>query len=379
MSLFVILIFLGITSAISFGLWKGGLSLILSGYALGLIGFIFCGLLCAALIFSVWQNEDINPFSELWALIVTSQGEEELFQTIVLSLTGGFLIPFILLVIANKDRLQQDNKDLGNAHFATALETYKAGFLKQEEGAILIGKKYGVPLWSNGFEHVLVFAPTGSGKTRSIGIPNLLKYPYSVVCNDVKLTMYQTTARYREKVLGQKCFCWAPTDELGNTHRYNPFAMISSDRRQRITDIQRIAHILIPDSKKSDPIWQQAARKPFKAMVMYLLDTPERPTTLGEISRLIKQQGFDDWLASTLEETSHLDPECYRNSYSYLNNHEKTRSSILETLTGYFELFEDPTIDAATSESDFDLRNLRREKMTIYIGFSDDDMDSRLY
>ena len=308
-------------------------------------------------------------------LIQASQEDEDLYQMLIISMSSGFLIPLILWFIANKEHWQHDNKVLGNAHFATALETYQAGFLRREEGAILIGKKYGVPLWSNGFEHVLVFAPTGSGKTRSIGIPNLLKYPYSVVCNDVKMTMYQTTARYREQVLGQKCFCWAPTDEQGNTHRYNPLAMISDDKKQRITDIQRIAHILIPDSKTSEPIWQQASRKLFKAMVLYLLDTPERPTTLGEISRLIKQQNFDDWLATTLEETAHLDAECYRNGYSYLNNHEKTRSSILETLTGYFELFEDPTIDAATSYSDFDIRNLRREKMTIYIGFSDDDME----
>jgi type IV secretion system protein VirD4 len=109
--------------------------------------------------------------------------------------------------------------------------------------------------------------------------------------------------------------------------------------------------------------------------VLYLLDTPERPITLGEINRLVKQAGFDNWLAALLEETDHLDPEFYRNGYSYLNNHEKTRSSILETFSGYFELFDDPTIDAATSGTDFDLRELRSKPMTIYIGFTDDDME----
>ena len=32
-------------------------------------------------------------------------------------------------------------------------------------------------------------------------------------------------------------------------------------------------------------------------------------------------------------------------------------------------------INAATSASDFDLRQLRREKITIYVGFTDDDME----
>lgn len=285
------------------------------------------------------------------------------------------LIVLTAIVVHLFERLKPARKTLGHAHFSNGFETKQAGFFKKEEQSIIIGKKYGAPLYANGFEHVLVFAPTGSGKTRSIGIPNLFQYPYSIVCNDVKLTLFKTTSGYREQVLGHQCYCWAPASEDRKTHRYNPLSMISVDKVQRLTDIQRIAHILIPDNKKSDPIWQQASRKLFKVAVLYLLDTPDRPTTLGEINRLVKQAEFDNWLASVLEETENLDPEFYRNGFSYLNNHEKTRSSILETFSGYFELFDDPTIDAATTSSDFDLRQLRREKITIYVGFTDDDME----
>lgn len=299
---------------------------------------------------------------ELWSAFIKTEG-------------AIFLISFITLGLYLFNKIRPEKKVLGNAHFANGFEMKKATFFKQEEQSIIIGKKYGAPLYSNGFEHVLVFAPTGSGKTRSIGIPNLFHYPYSVVCNDVKLTLFKTTSGYRQQVLGHQCYCWAPTNEEKVTHRYNPLSLISNDKVQRLTDIQRMAHILIPDNKKSDPIWQQASRKLFKVAVLYLLDTPERPTTLGEINRLIKQAGFDNWLISLLKETDHLDPEFYRNGYSYLNNHEKTRSSILETFSGYFELFDDPTIDAATSGTDFDLRELRSKPMTIYVGFTDDDME----
>jgi type IV secretion system protein VirD4 len=230
-------------------------------------------------------------------------------------------------------------------------------------------------MYSNGSEHVLVFAPTGSGKTRSIAIPNLFNYQDSIVCNDVKLTLFETTSGYRKQVLGHQCYCWAPAHPERRTHRFNPLDLISNDKIQRITDIQRIAHIMIPDSPKADPIWSRASRKLFKALVLFVLDTPEQPTTLGEINRLIKQQDFDVWLKQMLEETEHLDADFYRNGFSYINNHEKTRSSILETFSGYFELFDDPVVDAATSASDFDVRDLRRKKMTIYIGFSEDDME----
>jgi type IV secretion system protein VirD4 len=40
-------------------------------------------------------------------------------------------------------------------------------------------------------------------------------------------------------------------------------------------------------------------------------------------------------------------------------------------MTGFrshLELWMNPMVDAATSENDFDLRNLRKEKISIYIG-----------
>ncbi|MFV0820254.1 type IV secretory system conjugative DNA transfer family protein [Legionella micdadei] len=341
-------------------------SSLLSGLAVFLLGFELYSWIFLGFVQSPSGLMELASLhyqeSDLWNRFITVEGVV-------------FLMTFLAIVIYLFHWLRPDNKALGNAHFSNGFETKRAGFFERQEQSIIIGKKYAAPLYSNGFEHVLVFAPTGSGKTRSIGIPNLFHYPFSVVCNDVKLTLFKTTSGHRERVLGHRCFCWAPADENRITHCYNPLSLISDDTIQRLTDIQRIAHILMPDNKKSDPIWQQASRKLFKVAVLYLLDTPDRLTTLGEINRLVKQAGFDDWLASVLEETDHLDPEFYRNGYSYLNNHEKTRSSILETFSGYFELFDDPTIDAATARSDFDLRQLRREKITIYIGFTDDDME----
>lgn len=281
----------------------------------------------------------------------------------------------LLALNAMYERWRLDNKVLGNAHYATGIETYKAGVFQKEDESLIIGKKYGAPLYSNGFEHVLVFAPAGSGKTRSIAIPNLFHFPYSVVCNDIKFTLFETTSGYRRDVLGHVCYCFAPTRKNGVTHRFNPLASISKDKLSRITDIQQIAHIFIPDNPKEQVIWTQASRKLFKTLMLYLLDTPCHPTTLGEISRLVKQEDFDTWIKDILDNTDHLDPEFYRNGYSYLNNHEKTRQGIVETFSGYFELFDDPFVDAATSSSDFDFADLRRKKMTIYIGFTDEDME----
>lgn len=99
------------------------------------------------------------------------------------------------------------DQPFGNAHFANTLEIAQAGFFKKTPESIIIGKAQQAPLYANGFEHVLIFAPSGSGKTTSISIPNLLHFPYSCVVNDVKLTLFNTTAKYREEIFKNRCYC----------------------------------------------------------------------------------------------------------------------------------------------------------------------------
>ncbi|KTD47885.1 vir protein [Legionella quinlivanii] len=354
---------------------KGGFTRWLSGMVAVFIILLLVSVIGGVALYQWWSQETFTSMAELFNFLLWLSSEPDALRRFIGCELVSFFLVFALPAHSVFELVRPGNKVLGNAHFANGYEIQKAGFFKKKEESLIIGKKYGVPLYSNGFEHVLVFAPSGSGKTRSIAIPNLFNYPYSVVCNDVKLTLFETTSGYRKNVLGHECYCFAPTHPQGRTHRFNPLASISTDENQRMTDIQRNAHILIPDNPKGDVIWTQASRKLFKCLTLYLLDTPERPTTLGEMNRLIKQQQFDVWLQDLLDNTNHLDPEFYRNGYSYINNHEKTRSSILESFSGYLELFDDPFIDAATSANDFDFKDLRRKKMTIYVGFSDDDME----
>ncbi|MFP3702347.1 type IV secretory system conjugative DNA transfer family protein, partial [Burkholderia sp. SIMBA_013] len=46
---------------------------------------------------------------------------------------------------------------------------------------------------------------------------------------------------------------------------------------------------------------------------------------------------------------------------------EKTRSGVKESLTSTLELWANPAIDAATSGNDFDLRDLRKRRMGIFL------------
>lgn len=354
--------------------YRGAMSRVVTNVIACLIAGVLWALITTTLIFNAWVHIHITTVGQLISIFSSLYQHTHPYHRFLFAAFIGMTLPMVGLIAWLYEYIRQDNKVLGDAHFASGFEINRAGFFKTEKESIIIGKKYGAPIYTNGFEHVLVFAPSGSGKTRSISLPNLFNYPYSVVCNDVKFTLFETTSGFRQTILGHECYCFAPARHTGKTHRYNPLSFITSDKNQRITDIQRMAHIFIPDQAK-DPFWSQTSRKLFKALVLYLLDTPERPTTFGEINRLIKQQNFDAWINDTLDNTEHYDPEFYRNGYSYINNDDRTRANILESFSGYFELFDDPIIDAATSASDFDFSQLRQKKMTIYVGFTDEDME----
>lgn len=353
------------------GVWRWVSVWMLAG-ASGLIATVYAALL----IFSLWTH--IRPFAMPWQVF-----SEYAFiahqPRLVTDFHLSFGIAFVTLALGVGGlllmRFKSEKNVLGDAHFASPLEIKKSGMY--EGRGLIVGQAWGELLRVDGFEHVLGFAPSGSGKTRSIAIPNLLSCDESMIVNDVKKTLYHITSGHRQREMGHTCYLWALSWSKGDTvitHRFNPFDLIPADKLTRMKELQRHAHIHIPNGK-GDLIWYSGARKIFKMLSLYLLDSPDKKATLGELSRAAKRHNFDDWLAVILKNTEQYDPEFYRNGFSYLNNHEKTRAGILEQFSSYFELYDDPVIDAATSATDFDLRNLRREKMTIYVAFSDDDKE----
>lgn len=143
-------------------------SILLGGMAIFLLGFE---------LYSWIFLSSVQSPSGLMELASLRYQEPELWHQFMTVEGVVFLMMLLAIALYLFHWLRPDNKALGNAHFSNGFETKKAGFFERQEQSIIIGKKYAAPLYSNGFEHVLVFAPTGSGKTRSIGIPNLFHYP----------------------------------------------------------------------------------------------------------------------------------------------------------------------------------------------------------
>lgn len=249
----------------------------------------------------------------------------------------------------------------GDARWATEREVRKAG-LRGKSG-LLLGRMNGEFLIAGGFEHALCFAPTRSGKGVGIVIPNLLNWPGSALVHDIKGENFERTSGFRSQH-GQKVYFWNPGDPEGRTHCYNPLEFISDKPGRRIDDIQKIAHLILPEQE----FWTQEARTLFVGLCLHLIE--KGTLTFGGILRALRGQGnFVEDVKNLLKaHRETMNATAFMALNAFAQKADKEQSAVLSTLNAALELWANPLIDAATAKSDFDLRKLRREPATVYVG-----------
>lgn len=284
----------------------------------------------------------------------------------------------------------------GDARFANAGEIEKAGLFGTT--GIIIGKWKNHFLLFAGMQFVLLAAPTRSGKGVGIVVPNLLNFNESVVVLDVKQENFLITSKFRA-AHDQEVYLFNPFAVDGKTHRYNPLGYISDNPRLRVTEILAIGYALYPGQGK-EVFFDDAARNLFLGLTLYLCETPKLPRTIGELLRqssgkgqpiktylqgLITERNFRE-VEEVDEETGEititlvpitqwdgvglppLSMECVDAINRFTSTSDNTLSSIIATFNTPLTIWASPIVDAATSTNDFDLRDVRKKRMSIYLG-----------
>jgi type IV secretion system protein VirD4 len=342
-----------------------------------LAGVLLAGQYLAGFLFLLWVRSDPKQATPLTITRYAYYygARRDITRKLWISSGAGLalaLVPTILVLWPRAAPLH------GNARFSTRTEVRSAG-LFSPLGIILarVGRQL---LRLPGQQGVAVIARSRSGKGAGIVIPNLLEWPDSLICVDPKHENYTITAGHRVRC-GHAVYLFDPFSETRNTARWNPLGYIPDDPALRVNALQRIADMLYPEVQGVDPFWVASARTLFLGIGLYVFETPSLPRTIGEILRqgmASDDEGFGaHWKRLINGRNSGrypLSPQCVRALCDVIDLAPVTASSIRKTFTSRLDLWLNPILDWATSANDFDLRELRSQRMSIYVGVLPEDM-----
>ncbi len=297
----------------------------------------------------------------------------------------------------------------GSAKWATREDIEGMGYMKGN--GVYIGGWYDEKakkqfyLRHDGPEHILVFAPTRSGKGVGLILPTLLtgEYSggeYSSVVLDIKGENHALTAgQLADK--GHKVLRFDPSDYEGTSAAFNPFGEIFLDSPKLIPKVQEMAGIIMdPNGKGLDDYWSKAGFGFLGGALLHcLIKTKEeknRPATLYDLAVMLEDPArpVKD-VFTEMKDMPHaeilqknfpgLRDDLARAAHTYiasaaqgmLSKADNELSGVVNTVTANLALYKDPVVAMNTSRSDFQLDDLMNHDVPVnlYLVISPADID----
>lgn len=361
---------------------------------LAIVGFIGLSYLGSVLLMQLngLPVENAGPFTAFrYFPIYKNSPVKSVRLSVIFCAAFPFLCCIGLAVLVYLSKSKQRSLH-GDARFATYMEIKKAGLVARDsyDKTILVGqyKERGRNeyLCYGGYQFVMLAAPTRSGKGVGIVIPNCLNYSDSLVVLDIKLENFDKTAGFRAKS-GQEVYLFAPYDECAaerqpgkaapmRTHRYNPLGYVSEDPVDRIGDIDSIAQAFYNNPNSKDKFFDEQAKDLFRGITLLVLETPGIPHTLGEVFRQSSGYGkalpehLNEMIEKAKAEGRPYSDECVAAISRVCTLSDNTFAGVKGSMQVPLMPWANARVDAATSANDFDLRDVRKRRMTIYVGIT---------
>ena len=184
---------------------------------------------------------------------------------------GGLIGGGIGYMISKK---YQQRTSHGTAAWATAEDIKKAKLNAEENGVVCGRNPYNHQIMlHDGPEHILLLAPTRSGKGVGVITPTGIIWKHSIFFFDPKAELWNMTSGWRKKHHKQKVMKFEPLCKDGSGARWNPFAEINFQSTDEIDDVTTIAEMMCKTGGggNQDPFWEQSATSLVKGVIMHLL------------------------------------------------------------------------------------------------------------
>lgn len=169
----------------------------------------------------------------------------------------------------------------------------------------------------DGVEHMLLMAPTRSGKGVCTIIPTGLIWKHSIFFFDPKGELWSLTSGYRKKFLKQKVLKFQPLCTDGSAARWNPLAEVNYRTFEELSDVTTIVSVMVrPDGeqKGGDSFWPDSAAALLNGVIMHLLYSRHRerqplPCPTDIMSFLSSPDKDTDGLFSSMRDYPHISPD----------------------------------------------------------------------
>lgn len=247
------------------------------------------------------------------------------------------LLPIIAYFFMADATLVKEFNPYGNDKFddkssnkASKEDIEKMGLLKGFMMVLGYFKKK--PLMMNECLSTLCVAPPGTGKTQGVVLPTILECNnVSMIINDPKPELYQTSSAYRSTVGPVFIMNWAGQDDPERGIYYpswNPLSPehVPFNQEQRDLYVDSICNVLVADktSSSADPHWTISGRAGLSGLIQFMISKVERAKADDYFYARITSGAFDAEDAAVLGDyylSMMNDPNAYA-AYSLLQNGE---------------------------------------------------------
>lgn len=223
--------------------------------------------------------------------------------------------------------------------------------------------------------HLITIAGSRAGKSRTVLIPNLLRYPGSMIVIDPKGELAAETAVLRSEKFGQSIVILDPFGTSGfESGAYNPLDEIDPESETFIDDVKVVASALIVDGK-SDPHWTDAAKTLVVGAILYMFGTGGE-ISLPRLRRILMDaegplaSGASSNEATLFERMAKIDAfggMVARTGASFRTKSERECSSIVSVAREQLSFLDSVPMGNGLQSSRLRLGNLKVQPTTVYL------------
>lgn len=343
-------------------------------------------------IFKAIDAYNMDSFTK--SLVLTGVADE-IRLIAFLALCSGFVLSLAIPVMALIKLNEEKENVFGDARFATIKDVKESNSFTldgDEKEGIIVGLKDKKIIRYVGAAFSAMGAGTRAGKGAGIVITNLMKYWWSVIILDPKRECFNITSLIRRVILRQEVFKFDPFSSV--THRFNPLFYVSMGTSEGFNQLENLALIVYPyktDGADAGSYLNKTAGSLFKSLTvtLWFMIAKDKPAlkeldieplfSMSKINLLFERADPENLLSFLSEIRGDLKGKerilvdiGVSGLKAFIEMEDKTKAQLKSNFLNGLSPFSNPNVAKATDGNDFDLRLVRKKRMTIYFCISGD-------